>query len=250
MTHGQPKKTLGQVTFPHVRPGRWTFHVEVAQRWKAEVPVAVQETDTEVRVRVAVGHPGIISGQVVWDDAVRPEFLAVQTDRDGVWIDEHGNKMPGVTERFAKVGPDGRFRFGEVTPGTVRLELLVFDRHEPSILGDAEVIVPASGEAHVELRPIRGGKLTATGKSPQPKCWISLEIAEGGGPFRGMGAAQSDAGGAFTCLANARPGHIRWRVSSRATNERTGGLMDPVVLGEGELDVAVGDDVTIPLPAR
>jgi hypothetical protein len=243
----QPRKQLGLVTIPRVRPGHWTLHVEVAQGWSADLPITVSETDAEVRVRVAVEHPGIISGQVIWEVGARPEFLLVQGDR-GVVIDEQGNKAK-IIGPLARVGRDGRFRFGEVSPGSSRLQLLGSGKDEPAILGDAEVIVPAHGEVHVELRPIRGGQLRVSGATPQPKCRVELEIAEGDGSFRMRARANSDANGSFACRAYASPGHVRWRLTSRATSERTGGLMDPVVLGEGELDIALGDDVTISLPA-
>ena len=219
----------GGVSARHLRPGRWRLKVITADGRRAVHGFVVAPGATTVRLKLAPARPGTIVGRVVVDglDLPRPPIEVCVSPRDE-------GRAPGASVR-GRVRPDpssGAFRLEDVRAGApVRLYLR--GRH---VWGEAEVTVPAGGEARVEISARPAGELVFVSERPCPVAAITYAIDDGEERLGHPLAGKSD-----LVRLTLPPGRVRWHVRFFAP------LAGELRTEEGEAAVTAQRTVRVPL---
>lgn len=216
------ERRIGQVRYTGLRPGRYKLTVGSAERL-----VEVAPEDIDVHLRVEVGAPGVLLGEVVFD-GVPPKLMPATVEvafgpsNLARWVEPPGGKLllyNGLIVRAAELVPavGTRFRLEGVVPHEP-LELSVSGE---GVVGRAVVrAVPASETRVVVHVGLAGGLLLRlVPRCPEP----SIRLR-----FRGE-TGDWDAPRVLRVLGDRtsspiwmRTGHYRWQVAwDEPAGERT-----------------------------
>jgi hypothetical protein len=234
----------GGATIEPLHPNDWRIWVRVGRTITSQL-VRIEEGEAEVRATVPVGRPGVITGSVECEGADAAEQVCV--------LFECGNGFrPGDSDHdewsggslltaFRPIEPDGTFRLEDVSPGRWTLTV-----RQGGWLGSAEVEVPSGGEGKVVIHSARVGRLVFK-SPPSPGDVIEYSIAEGDqADWRIAMRMGGMKGREYVEEQTVRPGRVRWKVKFQTENR--GDASDAALPQEGELQVAAGDVIDIPVP--
>jgi hypothetical protein len=151
---------FGRLSFEDVAPGTYTLRVRTADveplASEFVVPVGTEPLRREVRLR----EGSTLTGRLVVDDA-KPEHLSLLLvpDADPNPGADWSEEIPERVE-YGRPSPDGTYVFRGLAPGRYRT---VESRsgHGHAVASPALVEIPERGEARVDLRFVRGFRLSA-----------------------------------------------------------------------------------------
>lgn len=231
----------GGATIDPLHPGDWRIWVRVGRVITSQV-LRIEEGEAEHRATVSVGRPGVLSGRVEFDgenDPVRVCVLSLYGDGDRPGDNEW--KGGSLLDAYRPIEADGSFRLEDVSPGP--WSLTVRDR---GWIGSASVDVPSGGEGRCVIRPVRSARLDfRTGASPGDI--IVYSIAEGDeSAWRLAMRMGGMKGREYVEEQTVKPGRVRWKVQFLTENRVD--APDAALPQEGELEVAAGDVIDVPVP--
>ena len=231
----------GGATIEPLHPNDWRIWVRVGRTIASQF-VRIGEGEAEVHATVPVGKPGVLSGRVELEGEDTPVQVCV------LYLFGNGHR-PGndewkggsLLDAFRPIEADGTFRLEDVTPGRWTLTV-----RQGGWMGSAEVEVPSGGEGKVVIHAVRAPRLVF--KAPaSPGDVIEYLIAEGDQPdwriaMRSGGMKGRESVEDQTVSA----GRVRWKV--RFLTDGKVDAPDAALPQEGELEVAAGDVIDVPVP--
>jgi hypothetical protein len=143
----------GSVSVDYVPPGSWTFWVSANARSEAYTPFRVRPDDKLIQLKIAVGSPASVSGNVVFGGLEKPVSADVcgrltQVSFHPGWV-ETSRIYP-----YAKLRDDGSFEFAKLIPGHWKISL-----RSPTLIAEAEIDLMPGRNGHVQLVAERAGMI-------------------------------------------------------------------------------------------
>lgn len=212
------ERRIGHLRFDGVRPGRY----KLGLAGRVERVVDVTPTDVDLRLRVELGAPGVVNGEVSFEDlppGLVPEKVMVMfgpSSRLARWVEPPSGRLltrePGPHVWAVELRPhiDARFRLEDVDPH----QPLVLSASGSGVIGHATVLAPPGGEDHVTIRVGVAGsvRLRFQPRCPAPRIAIRFRREnEEWGPPRELHSLEGStvASGRLPI----RAGRYRWQVT-------------------------------------